>query len=210
MNKDQKKMKGYRRAANILYPITAMLLCLMIIANNLMWRNSDMVSQFLGQETSRKVSTTGEEVDTEYFKSDYTKLKQVQKDEKSYAQDVQAEGSVLLLNTMNAVSLGKYENDAQISILWVGAGGQQGLRAIPEILCGQRNPSGHLTATYAYDAYSAPAMVNFGNYQMAGELGAYVNYAEGIYVGYKYYETRYADAVTGRENVGEYDYADTV
>ncbi len=38
----------------------------------------------------------------------------------------------------------------------------------------------------------------------------FVTYNEGIYVGYKYYETRYEDVVLGRTNVGEYDYASTV
>lgn len=38
----------------------------------------------------------------------------------------------------------------------------------------------------------------------------FVTYNEGIYIGYKYYETRYEDVVLGREHVGEYDYADTV
>ena len=34
----------------------------------------------------------------------------------------------------------------------------------------------------------------------------YLNYAEGIYVGYKYYETRYEDAVMKSGNAGDYDY----
>lgn len=38
----------------------------------------------------------------------------------------------------------------------------------------------------------------------------FVSYNEGVYVGYKYYETRYEDYVLGTENVGEYDYASTV
>ena len=37
-----------------------------------------------------------------------------------------------------------------------------------------------------------------------------MNYAESIYVGYKYYETRYEDAVLKQGNAGDYDYAATV
>ena len=55
---------------------------------------------------------------------------------------------------------------------------------------------------YRYDDGSELADISLGYY--------YVNYAEGIYVGYKYYETRYEDVVTSRANVGSYDYASTV
>lgn len=352
------KAKTYRRIFNIATPISTFLLSSLTIANVLVWPNSGVVSQFLGQESFKKVNTSGEVVDSEYYKSDYKKLKQVQKDETAYAQDVQAEGTVLLqnnglplkenskitllgysctqqnflvggggsgsidtsktpslfevfenagyevnetmwdfytngngkasyaadqvnepalskygetefssfskyndaaiviisrkgsegsdiktsqkneteksmlelsenekaliskacdsfgkvillLNTSNPLELGDYGNNEKISILWVGAGGQQGLRAIPEIINGIRYPSGRLVDTYAYDEFSSPAMQNFGDYTLtSGEK--YVNYAEGIYVGYKYYETRYDDAVNHRENVGEYNYKNTV
>lgn len=62
---------------------------------------------------------------------------------------------------------------------------------------------------------SSAAMQNFGDYRYVNEDGSlsgysYVNYAEGIYVGYKYYETRYEDAVLKQGNAGDYDYAATV
>ena len=120
---------------------------------------------------------------------------------------------VILLNTMNPVELGPLE-DLNVSVLWVGAGGQQGLRAIPQLLNGTINPSGRLVDTYAYDNFSAPAMQNFGDFRFSNiddtDKKYYYNYAENIYVGYKYYETRYADVVTGAENVGEFDYESQV
>ncbi|CAM3549950.1 glycoside hydrolase family 3 N-terminal domain-containing protein [Erysipelothrix anatis] len=58
-------------------------------------------------------------------------------------------------------------------------------------------------------------MQNFGDYRYVdanGELTgqSYVNYGEGIYVGYRYYETRYENQVIGTDGVGDYDYKSTV
>lgn len=120
---------------------------------------------------------------------------------------------VILLNTMNPMECGPLLNK-NVSILWIGAGGQQGLRAIPKLLNGTYNPSGRLVDTYAYDNFSAPAMVNFGDFEFSNITETarkyYYNYAENIYIGYKYYETRYADKVMGTGNAGNYDYASTV
>ena len=55
------------------------------------------------------------------------------------------------------------------------------------------NPSGHLVDTFASNASSSAAYQNFGN-------NSVVVYKEGVYVGYKYYETRYEDAVLGQGN----------
>lgn len=117
---------------------------------------------------------------------------------------------ILLLNTTNPMNLSvlkEYEIDA---CLWVGALGQSGVYAIGEALNGTVNPSGHLVDTYAYDASSAPAAVNFGDYTITNsnvEAGnKYMVYAEGIYIGYRYYETRYEDVVLGNEAASDYDY----
>lgn len=121
---------------------------------------------------------------------------------------------VVLLNTLNPIELGPLVG-GDVSILWICAGGQQGLQAIPGILNGTYNPSGRLVDTYACDNFSAPAMVNFGdfnygNYTESFGSEKYLLYQEGIYVGYKYYETRYEDAVLGAGNAGSYDYAASV
>ena len=86
---------------------------------------------------------------------------------------------------------------------------------IAELLCGKQNPSGRTVDTYVYDNLSSAAMQNFGDFRFVNADGSptgfsYVNYAEGIYVGYKYYETRYEDKVMGTGNAGDYDYAATV
>lgn len=120
---------------------------------------------------------------------------------------------VVLLNTQNAMELQPLV-ERTVSVLWIGAGGQQGLNAIPGLLNGTYNPSGKLVDTYVTDSFSAPAMQNFGAFEFSNISDThqkyYYNYAEGIYVGYKYYETRYADVVTGRANVGNFDYSEEV
>ena len=85
------------------------------------------------------------------------------------------------------------------------------IESIPYILTGQVNPSGRTVDTFAADASKSPAAQNFGDYQSVDENGEltkynYVTYEEGIYVGYKYYETRYEDVILNQGNAGDYDY----
>ncbi len=77
--------------------------------------------------------------------------------------------------------------------------GSTGANAVAEVMKGDVNPSGRLVDTYASDFTQDPTFVNFGDYQYenvtdANALGQsyFVQYEEGIYVGYRYYET--ADA----------------
>lgn len=84
--------------------------------------------------------------------------------------------------------------------------------ALAKVFSGEVNTSGRTVDTFAADALASPAAQNFGSYQYYDENGKatkynYVDYAEGIYVGYKYYETRYEDKVLGQGNAGDYDYA---
>lgn len=144
---------------------------------------------------------------------------------------MKAEGTVkkivVLLNMSNAIELDFLEpaicgTDYGIdACMWVGQVGQSGIEAIGDLLNGNYNPSGHLVDTYCYDNLTSPAIQNAHatSYTNAAELGLafkktcneyYVVYQEGIYVGYRYYETRYEDMVLGNANVGSYDYATTV
>lgn len=123
---------------------------------------------------------------------------------------------VLLVNSSGAMELGWVEEFENIhTVLYTGLTGSYGLNSIADIFAGNINPSGHLVDTYAYDAFSSAAAQNYGSYVYYNEDGQmtsynYVSYAEGIYVGYKYYETRYEDVVLGQGNAGDYDYASTV
>lgn len=98
------------------------------------------------------------------------------------------------------------------SILYIPSVGNYGLNSVAGIFSGRVNPSGHTVDTFAADAFSAPAAANYGDFQYYNEDGTptkynYISYKEGIYVGYKYYETRYEDMILGQGNAGEYDYA---
>lgn len=137
---------------------------------------------------------------------------------------------VVLVNSSNAMEL-NFIDEEQYGInacLWIGGMGQTGISAVAKAVRGDINPSGKLVDTYAYDSLSSPAMQNFGGleYTNAADLESlsedyfgvatqytgknYVVYQEGIYVGYRYYETRYEDVVLGTENVGDFKYKDAV
>lgn len=106
--------------------------------------------------------------------------------------------------------------------LWIGNVGSTGIYALNDVLVGKVVPSGRLSDTYCKDNFSSPAMAtwatnkdkkftqtytNAADYPQYGNTqNVYAVYAEGIYVGYRYYETRYADKLMDAENVGEYDY----
>lgn len=121
---------------------------------------------------------------------------------------------VVLVNSANPMELGFLEEYDVDACLWYAGLGANGLYSVGEILAGRVNPSGRMVDTYAYDNFSAPAMQNLGDYRFLfdGALSdySYTNYAETIYVGYRYYETRYEDAVMGTGNAGGFRYEDTV
>ncbi|HJD02430.1 MAG TPA: glycoside hydrolase family 3 C-terminal domain-containing protein [Candidatus Mediterraneibacter excrementavium] len=112
---------------------------------------------------------------------------------------------VVLLNTANPMELGWMNDYANIkACIWAGFPGQFGITSIPQILNGTENPSGKLVDTYAYSSLNSPAMSNFGSGMIENGVNdvsaknTYTVYGENIYVGYRYYETRYEDAVLGQ------------
>ncbi len=122
---------------------------------------------------------------------------------------------VVLLNATNPLEIGVLKGDDEIdAIVWAGLPGLNGFLGVADVLSGEVNPSGHISDTYASFSNSSPAMVNWGVYMytnnsQSGEANAltaenkgdwYVVESEGIYTGYKYYETRYEDSVLGQGN----------
>lgn len=108
---------------------------------------------------------------------------------------------VVVLNISTTFQIGDLENNEDIdAILWIGLPGATGLSALGRILSGEVNPSGKTFAVYPKDFKKDPTWQNFATNAAVGnrylrEDGTnsqrnFVEYEEGIYLGYRYYETR--------------------
>lgn len=106
---------------------------------------------------------------------------------------------VVVLNMGTSFELGDLQNDDGIdSIVWLGFPGGSGINALGKVLNGEVNPSGRLVDIYARNFKQDPTFANFAtNYASAYKTEAggttginFVEYDEGIYIGYRYYETR--------------------
>lgn len=128
----------------------------------------------------------------------------------------------VIINSANPISTAflfdeEFDVDAA---LWVGSVGQTGLYAVGDVVSGAVNPSGSLPDTWWMDNMLNPVMNNFAAYPY-GDFATYfpggdtaftkyVVYQEGIYLGYKYTETRYEDVVMGTAKAGNYDWSRVV
>ncbi|MCZ0703547.1 beta-glucosidase [Natronobacillus azotifigens] len=115
------------------------------------------------------------------------------------------EDVVLVVNSSNTFELSWVDDYNEIkSVISIGGPGQSGFNSLGKILAGEVNPSGRTVDIYTRNLLDAPAITNFGdfNYILENEDGSYeqafdqagvplkyVDYTEGIYVGYRYYET---------------------
>ena len=156
--------------------------------------------------TISRVGGEGGDLPQDMYAAGYSKTDdgkhylELTQDEEDLLALVKAQGFdkvIVLINSSNAMELGFLEDDAIDAALWIGSLGSTGFNAVGEILSGKVNPSGRLSDTYAYDLTSAPAYWNAGDFTYANLKHHYVEYAEGIYVGYRFYETRYVDNTTG-------------
>ena len=136
---------------------------------------------------------------------------------------------IVLINYAGMIE-GDFINDAQYGIdacMWIGATGG-GNAAVGKLLTGEYNPSGRLPDTMWMNNNLNPVNVNYkaSIYEGASNFGvntavgtgmypeytlaSYVVYQEGMYLGYRYTETRYEDVVLGTPNVGDFNYSDVV
>ena len=130
---------------------------------------------------------------------------------------------LVVYNGANAFELGWVEDYPQIKGLIACPGtGQAGFTALGEIVAGTVNPSGHLVDTYVYDLEATPWWNNFGSFlydnmqefeyhgaSFGGEVTEvpnFVNYVEGIYVGYKFYETAAKEGFINYDSVVQYPF----
>ncbi len=139
---------------------------------------------------------------------------------------------VVIINSANAMELGFIKDGANYhdkytgrdydfgnvkAAIWVGGVGSTGCLAVADILQGEINPSGHLVDTYARDLTRDPTFQNFGSFEYTNldfssgdyysEMSTkyFVEYEEGIYVGYRYYETAAKEAADGNYDGFKYD-----
>ena len=117
------------------------------------------------------------------------------------------ENVTLVYNGANAFELGFVDEYPQIkSVLWCPPAGQTGFTALGEVLAGTVNPSGRTADTFVYDLTQTPTWNNVGDFHYDNmddyavdyldfrgvethNTPTFVNYVEGIYVGYRFYET---------------------
>ena len=148
----------------------------------------------------------------------YLELSKNEEDMIEYIKALGFDKIIVLINSANAFEVAPLmADDAIDGLLWISSPGYDGFRALGEILNGTINPSGHLVDTWYSDFTKDPTWFNFGdnsqtspdgktpNYQyrdaatgepLAGvQFKEFVQYEEGIYVDYRYYETVYADMV---------------
>lgn len=120
---------------------------------------------------------------------------------------------VVILNTCNIFECGFIDGDIDAA-LSIGAVGQSGALAIAELLKGERTPSGRTVDTYPYALESDPAYANSGRDQarftdnggVCDNNNYYVDYAEGVYVGYRYYETAAEEGYIDYDEVVQYPF----
>ncbi|MBR2257202.1 MAG: glycoside hydrolase family 3 C-terminal domain-containing protein [Blautia sp.] len=163
---------------------------------------------------------------------DYLSLSQEERDLLAGLKALKDDGTfkriVVLLNTSNAIELDFLnpeicgEDYGIDSCMWIGDVGQTGANGVGRLLAGETAPSGSLVDTYWYDNMANPAVVNFYTvpyqgyeaYNLSLEggdvQGMYSVYQEGIYLGYRYPETRYEDVVLKTDKAGDFDYSKTV
>lgn len=149
-----------------------------------------------------------------FYEGDHRHYLELTEEETSLFEEVRSGGFgkvIVLLNTLNPFEVSFLEEEpfGVSAALWIGGTGQYGAEAAAKILTGELSPEGRLPDTYPRDLLSAPAMRNYGDnrYTENGQptSAAYVAYEEGIYVGYRYFETRYFDAALGKNNAGAAD-----
>lgn len=129
---------------------------------------------------------------------------------------------VVVLNSANTFEMDWINDYEEIkSVVNIAGPGQSGFGSLGRVLVGDLNPSGRTVDVYAKDVLDAPAATNFGDfdYVLENEDGTYatavdakgvplkyVDLAEGIYVGYRYYETAAAEGAINYEEKIQYPF----
>ena len=186
---------------------------------------------------NNKMNVFGNDYTVDYKDGNYLKINDTERDVLTNMCRMRDEGKfgsvIVLMNSANPVELDFIEELGIDGLIWAGSYGSQGAYAIGEILTGSVNPSGKLSDTFWKHHYMNPVLANYGSLTNGAE-DPLVNqwrqaqpsdirngdqdndqvenivYQEGIYMGYRYTETRYEDVVLGRKNVGDFVYSDAI
>lgn len=130
---------------------------------------------------------------------------------------------VVIYNGANQFELGFVEEyDPIKAVVWCPGTGNVGFNALGKVLNGEINPSGRTPDTFVYDMKSAPwwnnggktAYVNLADLAVEGMNAgkpqvfapSFTNYVEGIYVGYKFYETAADEGIIDYEQTVQYPF----
>ena len=122
----------------------------------------------------------------------------------------------VVVNSANPMELGWLDDYENIkAAVWCGGAGETGFNALGKVLSGEINPSGRLVDTYVYDLSATPTSNNYGNFTYANSeeitgseenVAKFVNYVEGIYVGYKFYETAAVEGLIDYDSTVQYPF----
>ena len=126
---------------------------------------------------------------------------------------------VVMVNSGNILEMGALQDDPKISaIVSIGQTGDYGFDGVLKVLKGEASPSGRTVDIWTRDFTVDPTYQNFGDgsqtvengtndtYSLTGgsnNLGKEVEYEEGIYMGYKYYETMHREIKDGNVNLND-------
>lgn len=149
--------------------------------------------------------------------TNYLELTATEKTVLQGMKDVKAAGkyskTVVIINSTNVMQedfpkiFEDYDVDAA---LWIGTPGTGGLKGVASVITGKSNPSGKLSDMWYSSTKNNPSAPNYMSTKTADHDHTYVLYQEGVYVGYRYAETRYEDVVLKSNNAGAYDYSTQV
>ena len=131
---------------------------------------------------------------------------------------------IVLINTNNAMELGFLKEYGVDAAVYAPCPGQNGFNAVGQVFTGEVNPSGKTVDTFVYDLFNTPTANNFGQFtydnmdehavvttsfstgEQSTALPSFVNYVEGIYVGYKFYETAAAEGMIDYDSTVVYPF----
>lgn len=125
--------------------------------------------------------------------------------------DENFEHVIVVLNSAGMLELEELNECKHVdAVLWMGIPGPYGGASLAKILSGELSPSGRLPDTWTYEGQDFPSAVNFtkdlNRYRYSGTDKNYTQYEEGIYVGYRYFETRYIGDDSGYEKTVRYPF----